>query len=216
MNTTERIQRALKVYVIPDSTAGAPRSLEEQARLAILGGATMIQLRDKKMTGRELYETAKRLLSLCRPRDIPLIVNDRLDVALASGADGVHLGAEDLPVHAAKRFVPEGFIVGATAHSVEEGIRAEAEGADYVGVGAAFPSGTKKGAAVLGVAGIREVCSAISLPTVAIGGITAQNAREVLDAGVDGVSVVASVVGQEDIQAAASLLANAVIRGSYE
>ena len=209
MNTTERIQRALKVYVIPDSTAGAPRSLEEQARLAILGGATMIQLRDKKMTGRELYETAKRLLSLCRPRDIPLIVNDRLDVALASGADGVHLGAEDLPVHAAKRFVPEGFIVGATAHSVEEGIRAEAEGADYVGVGAAFPSGTKKGAAVLGVAGI-------SLPAVAIGGITAQNAREVLDAGVDGVSVVASVVGQEDIQAAASLLAKAVIRGSYE
>jgi thiamine-phosphate pyrophosphorylase len=184
--------------------------------LAILGGATMIQLREKKMTGRELYETAKRLLSLCRPLGIPLIVNDRLDIALASGADGVHLGAEDLSVYAAKRLVPEGFIVGATAHSVEEGRRAEAEGADYVGVGAAFPSGTKKGAAVLGVAGIREVCSAISLPTVAIGGITAENAREVLDAGVDGVSVVASVVGHEDIQAAASLLAKAVIRGSYE
>ena len=214
MNRTERITKALRVYVIPDSAAGAPRSLEEQARLAILGGATMIQLRDKEMTGRELYETAQRLLLLCRPRGIPLIVNDRLDVALVSGADGVHLGAEDLPVYAAKRLVPEGFIVGATAHSVEEGIRAEADGADYVGVGAAFPSGTKKGAVVLGVAGVREVCSAISLPTVAIGGITAENAREVLDSGVDGVSVVASVVGQEDIQAAASLLVKTVIKES--
>lgn len=216
MNTTERIKTALKLYVIPDSLAGAPRSLEEQARLAILGGATMIQLRDKQMTGRELYETAKRLLLFCRPRGIPLIVNDRLDIALASGADGVHLGAEDIPVREAKRFVPEGFIVGATAHSVEEGIRAESEGADYVGVGAAFPSGTKKGAAVLGIAGIREVCSAITLPTVAIGGITAENADEVLGAGVDGVSVVASVVGRKDIQAAASLLAEVVFRGSCE
>lgn len=213
MKRTEWLKKALKVYVIPDREAGAPRSLEEQTEMAIEGGATMIQLRDKKMTGSELYSTAKKMAAICRSRGVPLIVNDRFDVALAAGADGVHLGAEDLPVHIVKQLVPDGFIIGATAHSPEEGVRALAEGAEYIGVGAAFPSGTKKGAFVLGVDGIRSVLSVVSIPSVAIGGITAENAPEVLASGVDGVAVVAAVVGEKDITAAAARLARSVFSG---
>ena len=200
------LREALKLYVIPDRLVGAPLSLEEQTERALQGGATMIQLRDKEMSGRELYETALRLKALCRSRAVPFIVNDRFDVALAAGADGVHLGAADLPGGAVKRLAPRGYIVGLTAHSLEEGLAAQEAGADYVGVGAAFPTGTKEGASVLGVEGIRLVRERLSIPAVAIGGIGPLNVRAVMETGVDGVAVVASVVGQKDIALAAAEL----------
>jgi thiamine-phosphate pyrophosphorylase len=204
------IKAALKLYVIPDLEAGAPLSLEEQTERALLGGATMIQLRNKEMSGRALYETAVRLVSICRRHAVPLIVNDRFDIALAAGADGVHLGNSDLPADVVKKLVPLGFLIGATAHSLEEGRAAENAGADYVGIGAAFPSDTKKGASVLGTEGIRMVRSALSIPSVAIGGINPSNAKEVLETGVDGIAVVASVVGQKDVVFAAACLAEIV------
>ena len=207
------LREALKLYVIPDSRIGAPRSIEEQAELALDGGATMIQLRDKKMSGRELYETACRLSSLCRSRGAVFVVNDRLDIALASRAHGVHLGKEDLPVSVARKIVPAGFLIGATAHSSEEGRAAEEQGADYVGIGAAFPTGTKTGASVIGVEGVRAIREILSLPSVAIGGISEENAAEVLSAGVDGIAVVASVVGKRDIAGAARRMAEKVFSG---
>ncbi|MBP6333317.1 MAG: thiamine phosphate synthase [Aminivibrio sp.] len=207
------IRDALKLYVIPDRRVGAPRSIEEQAALALDGGATMIQLRDKEMSGRELYETACRLSALCRSRGAAFVVNDRFDIALAAGAHGVHLGKEDLPVSAVRKIVPEDFLIGATAHSSEEGRAAEEQGADYVGIGAAFPTGTKTGASVIGVEGVRAIREILSLPSVAIGGISEENAAEVLSAGVDGIAVVASVVGKRDIAGAARRMAEKVFSG---
>lgn len=196
------LERALQLCVIPDREIGFPLSLEEQAEQALGGGATMIQLRDKKMSGRELYETACRLVKMCREAGALLIVNDRADVALASGADGAHLGITDLPLRSVRHLSPPGFILGGTAHSVKEAQSAEADGADYVGVGAAFPSTGKREARVLGPEGIREVVSAITIPAIAIGGISAENLRTVLAAGARGAAVIGSVVGSKDISAA--------------
>lgn len=201
------LRKTLKLYVIPDRFVGAPLSLEEQTEQALEGGATMIQLRDKEMSGRELYDTALRLKALCRPRGVPLIVNDRFDVALAAEADGVHLGGTDLPGAIIKKLAPRDFIIGLTAHSLEEGLAAQGAGADYLGVGAAFPTSTKEGAGVLGIEGIRAVLKNISIPTVAIGGIGPANVTAVMKTGVDGIAVVASVVGQKDIKGAAAELA---------
>lgn len=196
------LRHALRICVIPDIKAGAPLTIEEQAMQALQGGATMIQLRCKEMNGRELYETAVRIIPACRKNGAFFIVNDRLDVALAAGADGVHLGREDLPVEAARRSVPKEFIVGATAHSAEEGTVAESAGADYLGIGAAFPSGAKKNAGVIGVEGVRKVVAVLSIPAVAIGGISAENVSQVMTAGVDGVAVISSVVACGDIAGA--------------
>ncbi|NLK18224.1 MAG: thiamine phosphate synthase [Synergistaceae bacterium] len=201
------LKKALKLYVVLDRKLGAPRSLEEQAGEAIEGGATMIQLRDKELGGRELYEAALNLSALCRRAGAVFIVNDRLDIALASGADGVHLGAEDLPVRAARSLVPGGFIIGASAHSVEEARVAEAEGAHYAGIGAVFPTGTKGSAVVIGLGGLREIRSALSIPAVAIGGISEDNAEDVMAAGADGIAVASAVVAREDIAGAAARLA---------
>ncbi len=201
------LREALRLYVILDRKAGAPRSLEEQARAALAGGATAIQLRDKEMTCRELYEAALRVGELCRAAGALFVVNDRLDVALASGADGVHLGSEDLPSGVARRFVPKGFVIGASAHSVGEGRLAEEEGVDYAGIGAVFPTGTKVSASVIGLDGLRAIRRVLSVPSVAIGGITPDNAAEVMASGVDGVAVASAVVGKTDIRAAAERMA---------
>ena len=205
---SEKLEKALQLCVIPDREIGFPLSLEEQAEQALGGGATMIQLRDKGMSGRELYETACRLKELCRKAGVLLIVNDRFDVALASGADGAHLGISDLPLRSARLLSPPGFILGGTAHSVKEARSAEADGADYVGVGAAYPSTAKKEARVLGPEGIREVVSAITIPVIAIGGISAENIGAVLAAGAKGAAVIGSAVGSKDIAA--------VVRGMAE
>jgi thiamine-phosphate pyrophosphorylase len=212
--TQEGLRKALGLYVIPDRVIGAPLSLEEQTRLALEGGATAIQLRDKSMDGRELLETAKRMATLCEVWGALFVVNDRLDVALLSGADGVHLGQKDLPVAEARKLAPRSFVIGASAHNAEEAERAEEEGADYLGVGAVFPTGSKGGASVIGLAGLRELMEALRSsrgnrpeevpPTVAIGGISAETLPEVVRAGVDGVSVISAVVrGDVKKQAAA-------------
>jgi thiamine-phosphate pyrophosphorylase len=195
---TMTLRKRLRLCVIPDRILGAPRSLEEQALCALRGGATAIQLRDKNASTRELYETAVTLKRLCDDCGALLIVNDRIDVALAAGADGVHLGQSDLPVPEARRLAPPGFLVGATAHSVEEALQAEQDGADYLGIGAAFPTASKTVTTLLGPEGIRHVTSRISLPAIAIGGITPDRVRCVLDAGVCGVAVIAAVVASAE------------------
>jgi thiamine-phosphate pyrophosphorylase len=200
------LKRALRLYVIPDRGIGSPLSLEEQARLAIAGGATALQLRDKEMGGRELLETARAMASLCREVGVLFIVNDRLDVALLSGADGAHLGQSDLPVEEARRLAPRPFIIGASAHTPDEAKKAEADGADYLGVGAVFGTGSKGDAKVIGLSGTRETASAASVPLVAIGGITAENLPEVMRCGVAGVSVISAAVRGDVRERTSSLL----------
>jgi thiamine-phosphate pyrophosphorylase len=188
------LKKALRLYVIPDRFIGAPLSLEEQARRALEGGATAIQLRDKSMDGGELLETAKRMATLCSKWGALFIVNDRLDVALLSKADGVHLGQSDLPVEDARRLAPRPFLVGASVHTAGEAEKAEKDGADYLGAGAVFETGSKDGARVIGLEGLRELTAAAPLPVVAIGGISLENLPEVAETGVTGVSVISAAV----------------------
>ena len=195
------LRQLLRLYVIPDRTIGAPRSLLEQTTAALGGGATAIQLRDKHLEGRELLEIATAMAELCRRAKALFFVNDRLDIALLCGAHGVHLGQDDLPADAARRLCPPDFIVGVSAQSKEQARRAKAHGADYLGIGAVYPTQTKD-AAALGLDGVRGVATATDLPSVAIGGINLANASEVMAAGVDGLSVISAIVAAPDVSAA--------------
>jgi thiamine-phosphate pyrophosphorylase len=172
----------------------------------------MVQLREKTLSGRGFYSLALEALALTRPRGIPLIINDRLDIALAAGADGVHLGQGDLPVERARALAREAlggrpFLVGASAHNRSEALAACAAGADYLGCGAVFPTGTKQDiAGVVGVEGLRAVCGAVRIPVLGIGGINAENAPAVMRAGAAGAAVVSAVFGAADPRAAAQAL----------
>lgn len=193
----------LRLYVIPDLKIGAPRTLLEQTEAALKGGATLIQLRDKQSNGRELFEIAVAMKKICHKYGAPLIINDRLDIALAAEADGVHLGQNDLPLESVRSFLPEDFIVGVSAHTVKEAQEALHNGASYIGIGAAFPTGSKGDADVVGVSRIGEIIKAVSIPAVGIGGITGKNVKDVMAAGVDGVAVISAIVSSEDIEEAA-------------
>ena len=196
------LRQALRLYVIPDRGIGAPRSLVEQTETALAGGAAAIQLRDKQLEGRELLAAATAMAELCRRAGALFIVNDRLDIALLANAHGAHLGQDDLPAAEARRLCPPGFIIGVSVQTEEQARLAKAQGADYLGIGAVYPTRTKD-AAALGLDGVRRVAAATDLPSVAIGGINLANAAEVMTAGVDGLSVISAVVGAEDVCAAA-------------
>jgi len=194
------IREALMLYVIPDIKIGNPFGLAEQAQAAIDGGATAVQLRNKEMSGRELFETASEIAEICRRGKVLFIVNDRVDIALASGADGVHVGQSDIPCSAVRKIVPGDFIIGVSARTVEEAVEAEKNGADYLGVGALFPTGSKDEARVIGPEGLKKITDVTSLPVVAIGGINHNNVPEAFQSGADGVSVISAVFGAKNIK----------------
>ncbi|WP_019177202.1 thiamine phosphate synthase [Methanomassiliicoccus luminyensis] len=195
------------LYVITDEGLSRGLTHIELARRAVEGGADVIQLRDKKMSGGDLFLAASEMRDICRKAGALFIVNDRLDIALASGADGVHLGQNDLPVGAARRIVPEGFIIGVSVSSAEQAVIAERNGADYVGFGPVFPTSSKADAGEeRGFAELARVRRSVRVPVVAIGGINEGNAAEVVRAGADGISVISAVVSQEDVSAAAARL----------
>jgi len=200
----------LRVYVITHAGFRG-RSHEDVARAAVAGGATALQLRDKESAGRALVGTARRLVALANPAGVPVVVNDRVDVALAAGADGVHVGEDDLPVADARRLLGPERIVGASAGTVEEARRAEQEGADYLGVGPVFPTATKADAGeAIGLDGLRKIVAAVRVPVVGIGGITVENAAQVVLAGAAGVAVVSAVAGADDMVEATRRLRQAV------
>lgn len=169
----------------------------EIAKAALQGGALMIQLRMKHAMAQEVYKTALEIKPLLQEKTL-LIINDRLDIALTVGADGVHLGQEDLPADAAKRITPPGFLVGASASSPEEARKAKEMGADYLGVGPVFVTKNKPSKAPIGLEGLKRVCRSVPLPALAIGGITPENAREALKAGASGVAVISAVYETQD------------------
>ncbi|MCK9278391.1 MAG: thiamine phosphate synthase [Methanoculleus sp.] len=195
---------AYDLYVITDEQIGHGLSHTEIARRAVAGGADTIQLRDKRLSGRDLLIVASAIRKVTRDAGALFIVNDRLDVAIAAGADGVHLGESDLPIEHARRIAPPGFIIGASVGSVATAVRAGAAGADYVALSPTFSTASKDDAGPgRGLAVLSAIRSAVSLPLVAIGGITPENAVDVIAAGADGVCVISAVVGQDDITAAA-------------
>lgn len=196
----------LTLYAVTDRECAGERDLTALSELAIQGGVTCLQLREKNMTTEELAEAGAELLKICRKYGVPLIINDDYRAALMCGADGVHVGIEDAPVSEIRRIAGENFIIGATAKTVEQARRAEAEGADYIGVGAVFPSPTKKNAIRITPGQLREICGSVNIPAVAIGGITAGNISEISGCGHRGIAAVSAIFAPEDVRAAAEEL----------
>ncbi len=197
----------LGLIVVTDPRVAARRTVLDVVRAALRGGAPAIQLRAKEAGGREAAELAAALLAETRAAGALLFVNDRVDVALAAGADGAHVGQDDLPVAAVRRIVPPGFLVGVSAETPELALRAERDGADYVGVGPVRPTASKDDAGeAVGLARVAEVVAAVRIPVVGIGGIHAGNAADVLRAGAAGVAVISAVMQAADPEAAARAL----------
>ena len=194
----------LRLYAVTDRAWVGRQTLSEQIEDALRGGVTLVQLREKNLAKEEFVAEAKAVLALCRQYGVPLIINDRLDVALESGADGVHVGIEDAPVSEIRRQTGPDFIIGATAKTVAQAQAAQAAGADYLGVGAVFPSPTKRNAIRITSEVLREICGSVSIPAVAIGGITAENAPSLRGCGMAGIAVVSAIFGASDIQQAAA------------
>ena len=206
---TDRFSAGLwRLYVITDEKVSRGRSHLQVAEAAIRGGADVLQLRDKEAGSGRLYRVALQLRKLTRDAGIPFIVNDRLDIALAADADGVHVGQADLPASVVRRILGPARILGVSVDTVEEAILAEKDGADYLGVGPVFEArGTKPDAGLpLGVDRIARIRRRCGLPIVAIGGINAENARSVREAGADAAAVISAIVAADDIARAARRL----------
>lgn len=200
----------LRLYAITDRRAlPAGVTLAQAVEAALDGGVTCLQLREKEASAGEILALARTLLPLCRARRVPLLINDRVDIALAAGADGVHLGQDDLPLPEARALLGPDRILGATAHTVEEALRAQAEGADYLGVGAMFPTGTKTDTVPTSADTLKAICAAVSIPVVAIGGVNARNLPTLAGTGIAGAAVVSAIFSQSDLTAAARTLRTA-------
>jgi len=199
------------LYVIVGTGSNREKPLLDIAREAIEGGASVIQLREKEMKARELVETGLKLRALTAEKGVKFIVNDRVDVARAVDADGVHLGQEDLPLAMAREILGPDKVIGISASSIQEALAAEREGADYIGLGAVFATRTKGDAGrPVGVEMVREVVRRVSIPVVAIGGIDLDNVGQVVRAGADGIAVVSAVTTVSDVAGAARRLLNRI------
>ncbi len=191
------------LYLVTDRELMSTETLEEAVESAIKGGCTLVQLREKTASSLEFYENALKVKAVTDKYNIPLIINDRVDIALAIDADGIHVGQEDLPAQTVRRIIGEGKILGVSANSVESAIKAQKDGADYIGVGAVYSTNTKTDAGVITRERLLAVRQAVTVPIVAIGGINLQNAALLKDTGINGIAVVSAIIAQEDIEAAA-------------
>ncbi|HJJ30605.1 MAG TPA: thiamine phosphate synthase [Methanocorpusculum sp.] len=206
------------LYVVTDEDLSNGHSHAEIAHLATIGGADVIQLRDKKMSSADLFAVALQIRDITKGKAL-FIVNDRVDIALASKADGVHLGQNDLPVKAVRRIVPDDFIIGISISSVDEALKGARDGANYVAVSPVFSTGSKQDAGLgLGVSCITAVRKAVpaNIPVVGIGGLNSENILEVISAGLDGVCVISAVVSAPDITKAARDLREKIRRAKNE
>ena len=196
----------LLLYAVTDRSWLSGHTLYEQVEEALLGGVTMVQLREKKLTEHEFLKEAVKMKELCARYHVPLIINDRVDIARKADADGVHIGQKDLDLCTARAGLGSDKIIGVSARTVEQAKLACEQGADYLGIGAVFPTGTKQDAEVISYERLREVCEAASIPAVAIGGITKDNLHRLFGSGISGIAVVSAVFAQQDIRSAASAL----------
>ncbi|MBM2831391.1 MAG: thiamine-phosphate pyrophosphorylase, partial [Dehalococcoidia bacterium] len=200
------------LYVIIDTESLRGRKAIDVTGQAIRGGARIIQLRDKTLPKGELEKIAQGMKALCKGHGVPFIVNDHLDIALATGADGLHLGQKDMAVATARRLLPADRVIGCSTKTVEQALKAQAEGADYLAVGAIYPTSTKVETVLVGLERLREIKSKASLPVVAIGGINRGNAAEVVEAGADALAVITAVLTPEDAEQAARQMVSVIDR----
>lgn len=202
-----KAQPDYSIYLVTDDGCLQGRALIDCVREALEGGVTLVQYRAKTASSAEMYNEALQLKALCDSFNVPLIINDRLDIAMAVGAAGVHLGQDDLPCAAARRILGEDYLIGVSAHNPAEAKAALQSGADYLGCGAVFGTATKADVQKLGTNGLAAICKAKGLPVVGIGGVTADNYREVRAAGADGAAIVSGILAQPDIRATVRAIA---------
>lgn len=188
------------IYLLTDDACLKGRPLLACVEQALQGGVTLVQYRSKFKDGGPMYEEALTLKALCDSYNVPLIINDRVDVALAVGAAGVHVGQDDLPCRVVRNLVGADFIIGVSAHNPAEALRAIADGADYLGCGAVFGTATKPGVAKLGLANLQAIRSVATIPMVGIGGVNASNYAEVLATGANGAAIISGILAAEDIK----------------
>jgi thiamine-phosphate pyrophosphorylase len=194
-----------------DTEFRAGRNILPVVEDVVLSGVTLVQLRVKDLPSRDFFNLALKLSRLLKPQNIPLIINDRADIALASSASGVHLGQDDLPLPAARKLLGPDKIIGISVNTASEALAAEKESADYLGVGPVYPTSTKKDLkSILGPPGLKAIRDTIHIPILAIGGINVENVSEVMASGADGVAVISAILGAEDIGRATKELLEAI------
>lgn len=202
-----KAQPDYSIYLVTDDGCLQGRALIDCVREALEGGVTLVQYRAKTASSAEMYAEALQLKAMCDSFNVPLIINDRLDIAMAVGAAGVHLGQDDLPCAVARKLLGEDYIIGVSAHNPAEAKAALQSGADYLGCGAVFGTATKADVQKLGTEGLAAICKAKGLPVVGIGGVTADNYREVRAAGADGAAIVSGILAQPDIRTTVEAIA---------
>ena len=201
-----KLNKSLLLYAITDRHWLNGKTLYSQVELALKGGATMIQIREKNLDENAFLKEAEQIQSLCAKYCVPFIVNDNVELAVKIGADGVHVGQSDMAAKDVRALIGKDKILGVSAQTVKQALEAQKCGADYLGTGAVFPTGSKDDAKVLGVQTLKEICSAVNIPVVAIGGISKDNILELKKSGIAGVSVISAIFAQNDIVAATAEL----------
>ncbi len=206
-----RLRAALALYLVTDPEQSASGDVVADTAAAIAGGVSCVQLRAKHLSDLDALTLATSLATVCRQLGVPFLVNDRLDVALAVDADGIHVGLTDLPIHVVRRLAGDRFLIGWSPETEEQAAGSVAEGADYVGLGPVFPTGSKADAgAAIGLDGLRHRVRAAGIPSVGIGGITTTLARSVIYAGADGVAIISAILRSDDPERAAACLRSVV------
>lgn len=193
----------LLLYAVTDRTWLNGDTLYNQVEKALKGGATFIQLREKNLSNTEFLEEAKEIKQLCAKYNVPFVINDNVEIAKEIDADGVHVGQDDMEALDVRAVLGKDKIIGVSAHSVEEALLAQEHGADYLGVGAVFHTGTKSDATDLSRETLKAICDAVDIPVIAIGGISAENVLELSGNGLCGIAVISAIFAQKDIEAAA-------------
>lgn len=200
-----------KLYLVTDRDVLKGRDLTKAVEESILGGATIVQLREKDVSSREFYDIAKKIKIITDKYSIPLIVNDRLDIALATETTGIHIGQSDLPCKVAREILGNDKIIGVSVHTLKEALEAERDGADYLGCGAVFSTSTKKDARDVSYDQLKEIKARVKIPVVAIGGINEKNLGQLKGTNIDGVAIVSAILGKANIKEATENLKRNII-----
>ena len=195
-------KKHMLLYAVTDRAWVGTKSLYEQVKEALENGVTCVQLREKELNESDFLKEAKQISTLCKEYKVPFIVNDSVNIAIACKADGIHIGQEDMELTNVRKLVGEDMIIGVSAHTVEEAIKAQEGGADYIGIGAVFATSTKTDVDVLSFETLKSICEAVDIPTVAIGGIKKDNICKLKGSGIDGVAVVSAIFAAKDIATA--------------
>ena len=207
----ERLTKDLLLYAVTDRHWLSGRTLFDVVKESLEGGVTFLQLREKDLDEEHFFEEAVELQELARKYNVPFVVNDNVDIALRMDADGVHVGQEDMAAKDVRALIGEDKILGVSAQTVEQAVLAEKQGADYLGVGAVFPTGSKSDAVDVSGETLKAICEAVSIPVIAIGGITEENVAELSGSGIVGIAVISAIYAKDDIKKAAGNLKQATI-----